>query len=142
MNKAVLILLAALTIGLSGCMGNSAREAVTGSSQVESRSYQTRDYAIEKDSKMSKKFMMQTIITALQDLGFIVEKADQMTGLVSGRKFHNGVINMTVSVSERSQKVVVRANAQYGLKAVSEPEAYQDFFASLDKTLFLETSTR
>jgi hypothetical protein len=36
--------------------------------------------------------------------------------------------------------MVVRANAQYGLKAVNQPEPYQNFFAALSKSMFLEAN--
>ena len=35
-------------------------------------------------------------------------------------------------------KALVRANAQYNLKAISNPQPYQDFFTSLSKSMFLD----
>jgi len=48
-------------------------------------------------------------------------------------------LEMTVSVRPRStDQLIVRANAQYALKAVEDEGPYQDFFAALSKSLFLE----
>jgi len=44
---------------------------------------------------------------------------------------------LTVSVRIVAGKTVVRANAQEGLKAIQEPQAYQNFFNALSQSLFL-----
>jgi hypothetical protein len=45
---------------------------------------------------------------------------------------------MTVTVRPRGQtQLLVRANAQYNLTAVEDPEPYQQFFAALEKSVFL-----
>jgi hypothetical protein len=45
---------------------------------------------------------------------------------------------MTVTVRPRNdEQTLVRANAQYNLKAIEDPQVYQDFFAALSKSLFL-----
>lgn len=45
---------------------------------------------------------------------------------------------MTVSVRPRGEKqLLVRANAQYGIKSVEDATTYQDFFTALEKALFL-----
>lgn len=139
MNKKILVTAIAFTLmGLTGCQTNSAKQAMSSGSQVELRSYQTKEYSIENKETLNKKVMMRAVIATLQDLGFVVEKADEMVGLVSARKLDGGVLDMSVTVSEKPAKVLVRANAQYGLNAVEEAEPYQDFFTSLDKGLFLE----
>ena len=46
---------------------------------------------------------------------------------------------MTVSVRPKGEtQLLVRANAQYQLKAVEDPQPYQNFFTALSKALFLE----
>jgi len=35
------------------------------------------------------------------------------------------------------KQLLVRANAQYGSKAIEDPKIYQDFFAALEKSIFL-----
>ena len=137
-NKLLVTAFAFTLIGLNGCQTNSAKQAMSSGSQVEIRSYQTKEYSIEDKETFDKKVMMRAVIATLQDLGFVVEKADEMVGLVSARKLDGGILDMSVTVSEKPSKVVVRANAQYGLNAVEDAEPYQDFFTSLDKGLFLE----
>jgi hypothetical protein len=49
------------------------------------------------------------------------------------------LLRLTVTVRKRNEtQSVVRANAQFYLKAVENPEPYQRFFNFLEKTLFLE----
>jgi len=45
---------------------------------------------------------------------------------------------MTVIVRPRGEKqLLVRANAQYGIKSVEDAATYQDFFTTLEKAIFL-----
>jgi len=81
---------------------------------------------------------MRAVIATMQDLDFVIEKADETLGTVTGMKFRNNVtIRMTVSVRAREKQMLVRANAQYGLNAVENPLPYQDFFTALEKSMFL-----
>ena len=82
---------------------------------------------------------MQTVISTMQDLDFVIDKADFMLGTVTGTKYlGNAVVEMTVTVRPRGEKqLLVRANAQYGINSVEDPETYQDFFTALEKALFL-----
>ena len=75
----------------------------------------------------------------MQDLEFVIDKADPILGSITGKKFlGQAVVTMTVIVRPRGEKqLLVRANAQYGIKSVEDPETYQDFFTALEKSLFL-----
>jgi len=78
-------------------------------------------------------------MATLQDLGFVIDKSDSNFGTVTATKLSGYNLVMTVTIRQRSPKeVVVRANAQYNLKAVSKAEPYQDFFTSLSKAMFLD----
>ncbi|HYD32556.1 MAG TPA: hypothetical protein VEB64_17065 [Azospirillaceae bacterium] len=82
--------------------------------------------------------MLRTVIATLQDLGFVVDNADATLGTVSGTKLDGYALRMTVSLRPRGQaQTVVRANAQYNIVAVEDPQPYQQFFAALEKALFL-----
>ena len=82
--------------------------------------------------------MLRTVIATLQDLGFIVDKADDVLGAVSATKLERYTLRMTVSVRPRGEtQLLVRANAQYNITAVEDPEPYQQFFDSLSKAIFL-----
>ena len=46
---------------------------------------------------------------------------------------------MTVTVQPRgASQLLVRANAQFNIREVADPEPYQQFFAALSKAMFLE----
>ena len=119
---------------LSGCATPAVRALESNESQVKLRSIQTRAF-----DTTDKKKMMQTVISTMQDLDFVIDKADFMLGSVTGSKFLGyAVVTMTVMVRSRGEKqLLVRANCQYGIKSVEDPATYQDFFVSLEKAMFL-----
>ena len=119
---------------ISGCATTAGKAFETSESQVKLRSIQTRAF-----DTTDKKKMMQTVISTMQDLDFVIDKADLMLGSVTGSKFlGNAVISMTVTVRPRGEKqLLVRANAQYGITSVEDPATYQDFFTALEKAMFL-----
>jgi hypothetical protein len=78
------------------------------------------------------------VIATLQDLGFVIDKADSLLGTVSATKLDSYALKMTVSVRPRGgTQLLVRANAQYNIKAVEDPQPYQQFFEALQKAMFL-----
>jgi hypothetical protein len=51
---------------------------------------------------------------------------------------NNYAIRATVTVRPRgATQLLVRANAQYNVQPVTDPEPYQQFFAALEKSVFL-----
>ena len=120
-------------ITLLSCAPSTKQVLATKESQVKLRAIQTRAFDTTDD-----KMMLRTIIATLQDLGFIIDKADDVLGTVSGTKLDRYALRMTVSVRPRgSTQLLVRASAQYEIYAVEDPEPYQQFFESLSKALFL-----
>lgn len=119
---------------LSGCATTAGKAFETSESQVKLRSMQTRAF-----DTTDKQKMMQTVISTMQDLEFVIDKADLTLGSVSGSKFLGyTVVTMTVTVRPRGEKqLLVRANAQYGIKSVEDTGTYQDFFVALEKSMFL-----
>jgi hypothetical protein len=74
----------------------------------------------------------------MQDLSFVIDKADATLGSVSGTKLDGYQLRMSVTVRPRGQtQLMVRANAQYNVTPVEDPEPYQQFFTALEKSLFL-----
>ena len=124
-----------MMLSLLGCQTNSRDQILQAhSSQVELRSYQTRAFDTTDREKT-----LRTVIATLQDLGFVVDKADATLGTVSGTKLDGYQMRMTLSLRPRGQQqTLVRANAQYNLTAVEDPLPYQSFFESLSKAMFLE----
>lgn len=131
-----LIKLSVLICFLSaGCATASQSQLLrVDESQVKLRSMQTRAF-----DTIDKAKTMRTVISTLQDLDFVIEKADVSLGTVTGTKFvANQVLKMTVTVRPRGEtQLLVRANAQFGIKAIEDPQPYQDFFTSFEKAMFL-----
>ncbi|MDH3474024.1 MAG: hypothetical protein OEM59_10050 [Rhodospirillales bacterium] len=119
---------------LAACQTNSRDQVLaTEKSQVALRSIQQRAFdTTDKDTTL------RTVIATMQDLGFVIDKADSMLGSVSGTKLDGYQLRMTVTVRPRGEtQLIVRANAQYNLTAVEDPEPYQQFFAALQRSMFL-----
>ena len=76
----------------------------------------------------------------MQDLGFVISKADAQVGVVTGSKFadRNSVILSVTVRSKNDKQILVRANAQQQLEAIEDPQMYQDFFNALQKAMFLK----
>jgi len=133
MKKLALIM--ATLLALTGCASLKDRVLDTGDqSQVEKRSYQSRVFDTSDKQKV-----LRAVIATLQDLGFVIDKADATLGTVSGTKLDNYSLKMTVSVRPKGKdQMLVRANAQFNITPVEDPKPYQDFFNSLSKSLFLQ----
>jgi len=100
---------------------------------VKLRTIQTRAF-----DTTDKTQMLRSVIATLQDLGFVIDKADEKLGVVSGTKLAGYSLRMTVTVRPYGEKRVhVRATAQYGIRFVEDPEPYQQFFDALSRALFL-----
>lgn len=122
---------------LSGCAQQGAGLALAAEeSQVQLRAIQQRWFETGDTSQV-----LRGTIATLQDLGFVIDKADNDLGTVSGTKIAGQSIALKITVTVRTlseARTLVRANVQYGLERVEEPGPYQSFFASLGKGLFLE----
>ena len=130
----VALLILSLPPAFTGCATTTQRVLDTDQSQVKLRSMQTRAF-----DTTDKEKMLRVIISTLQDLDFVIDRADPQLGSITASKFtKNTLLKMTVTVRLRGEKqLLVRGNAQFGVRAVDDPEPYQDFFTSLEKTLFL-----
>lgn len=118
---------------LVGCAPST--EVIMGSEQsaVQLRSYQQRAF-----DTSDKTQTLRSVISTLQDLSFVVDKADLELGTVSATKLSGYQLRMTVTARPRgANQMLVRANAQYMDKAVEDPKPYQDFFTALEKSMFL-----
>ena len=105
--------------------------------QMKIRSAQTRSFDL-KDRQLA----MRGVIAALQDLGFIIERANEPLGLVTAARFAEpnfyDVVGVTVTVrSEAEGRMMIRANAIYNNKPIEDPKVYQNFFATLERSLFV-----
>lgn len=128
------VLVASIAIAtLAGCATTDSRILDSDQSQVQLRSIQTRAF-----NTMDRDLVLRNIIATLQDLGFVIDRADQTLGTVSATKLQGYQLKVNVTVRPRgTTQMSVRANAEYNRKPVTEPKPYQDFFVSLEKSLFL-----
>ena len=130
------LLLAAMSavIVLTGCQMNSRDQILqTSASAVQLRSFQTRTFDTADRTQT-----LRTVIATLQDLGFVVDKADATLGSVSATKLEGYALRMTVTVRPLGpEQTMVRANAEYNSEAVEDPAPYQRFFDALEKAMFL-----
>lgn len=104
--------------------------------QMKIRSAQTRAFDV-KDRQVA----MRSVIAALQDLGFIIERANEALGLVSAARFaepnYYDMLGVTVTVRPQADgRMMIRANAIYNNKPIEDPKVYQNFFATLERSLF------
>jgi len=131
---AILLFAPLIMVALAACQTDSRQQVLaTTKSQVELRSFQTRAFDTTDREKT-----LRTIIATLQDLSFVVDKADALLGTVSATKLDGYQLRMTVTVRPRGEtQILVRANAQYNIHPIEEPEPYQQFFAALERAMFL-----
>lgn len=130
------MLIIALTVAVLplGCATTTERVLDAGDeTQLQKRSYESRIFDTSDKEKV-----LRAIIATLQDLGFVTDRADFTLGTVSGTKYERYQIKITVSVRPRGKdRIMVRANAQFNIEPINDPKQYQDFFSSLEKSLFL-----
>ena len=125
-------LIVVFLFALAGCAAPTA--AITaGGSQVELRQIQTREY-----ETLDKRGTLRSVVATLQDLGFVIDKADYDLATISATRLQKFEIRMTITVRERDgSRLAVRANARFNEQPIEDPKSYQDFFATLDKAMFL-----
>ena len=129
----------AATLALQGCAAPEPRQELFAptDAQMKNRSAQSRMFEVT-DSAVA----MRGVIAALQDLGFIIERANAPLGLVTAARFaepnYYDVLGVTVTVRpQEAGKTMIRANAIYNSKPIEDPKVYQNFFAAVERSLFL-----
>jgi len=118
------------------CAGKQKNILETNEPQVKLRSMQSRVFDITDQN-----LLLRIIIATFQDLGFVIDDAEESLGTVSGTKLSGYALRMTVSIRPRGnqqQQMIVRSSLQFNLQTIEDPEPYQFFFTTLSKALFLE----
>jgi hypothetical protein len=83
--------------------------------------------------------VLRRAIAALENLGFVVDRADAALSSVSGAKSDQYLLRITVTVMPRgTAQVMVRAIIRYDATPVLDEPPYEKFFAVLGRVLALE----
>ncbi len=136
------LLLIPLMFLVTACATTQDHLLDMNTSQVQLRSIQSRAF-----DTTDKEKTMRAIIATLQDLGFMLDRADYTLGVVTASKARADSVQMqayaslriTVTVRPRGEKqLLVRASAEYLRSPVTDAKPYQNFFNSLEKAMFLE----
>jgi hypothetical protein len=105
--------------------------------QTKLRSYQSRTFDLG-----DRLTAMRGVMGVLQDLGFIIERANEPLGLVTAARFaepnYSDVVGVTVLVRpEEGGRMLIRVNAIFDNRPIVDPEVYRNFFAALERSLFV-----
>ena len=129
----------ALGLGVMACASPKPKPDLLAPTdeQMKLRSIQTRSFDVTDRNKA-----MRGVIAALQDLGFIIERANESLGLVTAARFaepnYFDMLGVTVTVRpQEGGKMVIRANAIYNNEPITDPKVYQNFFATLERSMFI-----
>lgn len=132
------------TLFLHGCTAPEVKQDLFAptDAQMKIRSLQTRTFDLT-----DRNAAIRGAIASLQDLGFIIERANEGLGLVTAARFaepnYYDVVTVTVTVRQETvEKMSIRANAIYNNKPIDDPKVYQNFFAALQRTLFLSQESK
>lgn len=122
------ILVSALLAG--GCTA-PLDPALVRQHQIQLQRMQTRIF--DTNDKMA---IARGVISALQDLNFIIAEADTARGTFSAKKFGDYPIEMTITIQPMTAThASVHVDARYNSKIIEDPATYQEFFSSLEKSL-------
>jgi hypothetical protein len=132
-----LALAASVLALVSGCQTDSRQQVLaTANSQAAQRAISTRYFDTGDRAKV-----FQGVLSALQDLGFVVDRADPVLGTVSATRFGGGVLRLTITVrSGNATRTIVRASGQFNQSELSDPAPFQRFYEALSQSLFLQAN--
>lgn len=122
---------------LSGCQLDSRQQVLASpNSQVAQRAISSKSFETG-----DRNLVYRATLSTLQDLGFVVDRADAVLGTVSATRFGVNVMRLTVSLrSAGANRTIVRASGQYDQSALSDPVPFQRFFDALSQALFLQAN--
>lgn len=137
-------LVVAVSVGLGGCASPPEVEPVnlfsSAEEQMKMRNMQTRTFDVS-----DRTTAIRGVIQGLQDLGFIIERANEPLGIVTGARFaepnYYDVVGVTVTVRSAAEgRMTIRVNALFNNEPITDPEVYRDFFATLERSFFIGRS--
>jgi hypothetical protein len=126
-------------LALHGCTAPQPKPDLLAptDAQMKLRSFQTRVFDVK-----NRQVAIRGVIAVLQDLGFIIERSNEPLGLVTAARFaepnYYDVVSVTVTVRQETDgRMMIRANAIYNNKPIEDPKVYQNFFAALERSIFI-----
>jgi hypothetical protein len=119
---------------LGACQVDSRQQVLaTGNTQVAQRAISSRAF----DTR-DRNIVFRATLATLQDLGFVIDRADDVLGTVTATRAAGAVVRLTVIVRPISgERTLVRASGQHNLEALTDPLPFQRFFTALSQSLFL-----
>ncbi|MGR9074463.1 MAG: hypothetical protein ACU833_15485 [Gammaproteobacteria bacterium] len=135
------LLILAICILLQACAGGAKNPPENllslSEAQMKIRSYQSRAFDVDDQQKV-----IRGVVAALLDLGFIVERVNGPMGLVTAGKFagsgFSGFVELTAIVRAKGEnQTEIRVNAIFNTKPIEDPKVYQNFFAAVQRSLFI-----
>jgi len=123
--KIFLVLGAVTFLSGTGCVRDS-KEALfqtSDTSSVQLRSFQSRVFDTTDKLKTLK-----TVIATMQDLGFVISKADSEVGVITGSKYanqHSALLTVTVR-GKNDKQLMVRAGQPVEQHALRHPLSDRD----------------
>ena len=129
---------------LAACQMDSRQQVLaSANSQAAQRAISTRAFDTADRAKV-----IQAVIATLQDLGFVVDRADDVLGTVSATHYGGGLVRFTVTVRPGgttrtpggATRTIVRASGELNQHELSDPAPFQRFFEALSQALFLQAN--
>lgn len=122
---------------LTGCQIDSRQQVLaSANSQAAQRAISTRVF-----DTADRAAVFQAVIATLQDLGFVVDRADNILGTVSATRFGGGLVRFTVTIRPSGEaRTMVRASGQLNQHELSDPAPFQRFYEALSQALFLQAN--
>lgn len=128
------LLVCLLALPLAACQVDSRQQVLaTTNSQVAQRAISTRSF-----DTGDRNAVFRATLATLQDLGFVIDRADDVLGTVTATRAAGAIVRFTVTVRQAgANRVLVRASGQHGLEALTDPLPFQRFYNALSQSLFL-----
>lgn len=130
--------LVAAAAALPGCQLDSRQQVLAATNtQAAQRAISTRAFDTGDQAAV-----FRAVLATLQDLGFVVDRADPALGTVSATRFGQQVVRLTVTLRTPpgGNRTMVRASGQFGQTELADPAPFQRLFEGLSQALFLQAN--
>lgn len=127
----------ALLLVLPACQLDSRQQVLAATnSQVAQRAISTRVFDTADRAQV-----FRAVLATLQDLGFVVDRADDVLSTISATRFGANVIRLTVTIRPvGTTQTAVRASGQLNQSPLDDPAPFQRLFEGLSQALFLQAN--